>query len=89
MIVLAVVAVVAAVVGILMGASADALLRGRDPRSRVVVAFGLAGALGGAAARYVTGSSDMLVLVLSAVVGGLLLAFIARARLSARLARAR
>jgi len=77
--------IVAAAVGILAGIGADALLRGRDPRSGVVVACGLAGALAGAAVRYAGDPSDLLMVGLSAALGGLLLAFIVRVRISARL----
>jgi len=65
------------------------LLRGRDPRSVTVVACGLAGALAGAAIRYSSGATNLLIGGLSAVVGGLLLALVVRARISARLERLR
>ena len=81
--------ILAAAIGLVTGASADAFLRGRDPRSTVVVACGLGGALGGAATRYLSGSDDLLLVVTSAIAGGLLLAFITRARLSARLEQSR
>ena len=81
--------VAAAAAGVLTGAGADALLRGRDPRSVTVAACGLAGALAGAAIRYIGGTTDVLIVGLSSVVGGLLLAFVARARISARLERDR
>lgn len=81
--------ILAAAIGLVTGASADALLRGRDGHSTAVVIAGLAGALGGAAVRYLSGSDDLLLVVTSAIAGGLLLAFITRARLSARLEQSR
>ena len=74
-------------VGILAGLSVDGLLRGRDPRSASVVAWGLWGGLGGAGTGYSFGAKDLLIGALSAAVGGMVFALAARARISARLER--
>lgn len=79
--------ILAVAVGLLAGVSLDALLRGRDPRSTVVVVWGVCGALAAGAVRYVVDPKDMLIVGLSAVVGSMVLAFAARAHMSAELER--
>jgi hypothetical protein len=79
--------ILAVVVGLLAGGIIDALLRGRDPRSAAVIVWGVCGALAAAVVRYVVGPTDLLIVGLSAVVGGMMLSLMARARVSAQLER--
>lgn len=78
--------IAAVALGIAVGLVADELLRGRDPRSRYVVVAGIVGALGGLIARRVVGPETVLLDALSALTGALLLAFLARVRMSATIA---
>jgi hypothetical protein len=80
--------VVVAVIGIIAGATADELLRGRDSRSARVVSFGVAGALAGLIVRGAIGGEGLMIEALTALLGALLLAFAARVRISAAAARA-
>jgi hypothetical protein len=61
---------------------------GRDPRSRLVVAAGVAGAIAGLVVRRGFGDEGLLIGSLTALVGALLFAFGTRVRLSAAIARA-
>lgn len=83
--------IVALVIGVLGGAAADELLRGRDPRSQRVVIAGAIGAFAGLLVRRVAGApvggGDMVVSALMTFLGAALLAFVTRVRLSAAIAR--
>lgn len=79
--------VIASVVGVAAGVSCDELLRGRDSRSSWVTIAGVVGAMGGFAIRRIAGGDDLLLEMLTSLVGALLLAFATRARISADLAR--
>jgi hypothetical protein len=79
--------ILAVAAGLLVGIGIDALLRGRDPRSAAVVLWAVCGALAAGVVRYVVGPTDALIVGLSAVVGGMMLALAARARVSAQLER--
>jgi hypothetical protein len=81
--------ILAIAAGILTGLSADALLRGRDPQSMAVVIWGLFGALVATVVCYFVGPQDVLIVGLSAAVGGMALACAARAHISGQLDRAR
>jgi len=77
------------IVGIVCGAVTDELLRGADPRSAYVVGWGVLGGVVGMAIRVFSGPQGNTLIALSAAVGGLLLAFGSRARVSAQLERLR
>ena len=74
-------------IGAVAGASLDALLRGRDPSSRSVVAAGIAGALAAMVIRRAISDEGLLVEALAALAGALLIAFGTRARISAAISR--
>ena len=78
---------VVVLIGVLAGAGADELLRGRDPRSARVIVAGLVGAIVGLVVRRETGSDGVLIGALSGLFGALLVAFIVRIRLSTAIAR--
>jgi uncharacterized membrane protein YeaQ/YmgE (transglycosylase-associated protein family) len=80
--------VFALVAGVIGGAGTDELLRGRDPRSSLVIVAGLVGAAVGLIVRHAIGEDGVLVGTLTALVGGVLLAFVVRVRLSVAIARA-
>ncbi len=81
--------IVAAVVGLIGGAGADEALRGRDPRSWLVVVAGIVGAIMGLIARRAFGDDGLLIGGLTALFGALLLACGTRVRRSAAIARIR
>ena len=74
-------------IGVIAGAAADEVLRGRDPRSRRVMAAGFAGAVAGVVLWRAFGSADVLMDGLMALLGAALLAFAVRVRTSAAIAR--
>lgn len=76
--------IAALAVGIVAGAGADALLRGRDARSTAVLVAGVVGAIVGLFVRRVVGvQGEVLLPLLVALVGGILAAFVVRVRISA------
>jgi uncharacterized membrane protein YeaQ/YmgE (transglycosylase-associated protein family) len=80
--------VFAFVAGVIGGAGTDELLRGRDPRSSLVIVAGLVGAAVGLIVRRAIGEDGVLVGTLTALLGAVLLAFVVRVRLSVAIARA-
>ena len=80
--------VFAFVAGVIGGAGTDELLRGRDPRSSLVIVAGLLGAAVGLIIRRAIGEDGVLVGALTALLGAVLLAFVVRVRLSVAIARA-
>ncbi len=79
--------VIALVVGIVAGAGTDELLRGRDVRSRRVIAAGVAGAIAGLIVRRAMSDDNALIDALAALLGAGLVAFATRVRMSATLER--
>jgi uncharacterized membrane protein YeaQ/YmgE (transglycosylase-associated protein family) len=76
--------VAALAVGLVAGAGADALLRGRDPRSAAVVIAGVVGAIAGLFMRRAfSAEGEILIPLLVAFFGGMLAAFVVRVRISA------
>jgi hypothetical protein len=75
-----------AVLGALAGASSDELLRGRDPRSRRVLAAGIVGAIGGLAIQSRMSDHTWLLEVMAALLGALMVASVTRVRISSTLA---
>ena len=80
--------IVALIVGTGVGFISDELLRGRDSRSRYVVAAGALGGVVGLIAQRTTGGTGGLTDALASVVGALLLGFVTRVRISAAIAAA-
>jgi hypothetical protein len=75
-------------IGAATGASTDALLRGRDPRSMLVVSFAVLGAGAGAGLSRFFGIADVLILALTALLAAGIVAFVVRVRLSSLAAKA-
>lgn len=75
--------IAALAVGLVAGAGADALLRGRDPRSVAVVIAGAVGAAAGLFVRRAVGpDGEVLLPLLVALFAGMLAAFVVRVRIS-------
>jgi hypothetical protein len=82
------VSVLVLAIGVGAGASTDELLRGRDPRSLLVVVLGVLGAIAGAGVRRFLGTDDVFVVALTALLFAGIVAFVVRVRLSSLAARA-